>query len=214
MKRILLNTAAVFLLVGMTNAQDEINFYKENLALYAGVGVFPYGLNTLSSYSEEQSAESSHLRSNVIGVSYHLKRKNVGAFFEVSRNQQRRTTEAMPFNSYLDFSATNARITYFYVRSNSYNLGLLFGNEVAPGLELYAKLGVGTSYHEYDAIVESSSAPFVYYTDQTQKTLNYQFGMEIKYFALNVVGVKYSFAISDNFPVFSLGIIGRLPNKE
>jgi hypothetical protein len=50
--------------------------------------------------------------------------------------------------------------------------------------------------------------------DEKTSSINFQAGLEVKYYPLELVGVSGSLSISDNFPVYSIRIIGKFLNLK
>jgi hypothetical protein len=67
-------------------------------------------------------------------------------------------------------------------------------------------LGVGTSFHSYGLRFRTFGGD-EFFTEDTQRSLNYQVGMELKYFPIRNVGVVSSWAIAENFPLFNVGVV-------
>jgi hypothetical protein len=195
-----------------TRAQNESNFHFENLSYSFGLGAFPYGLKSVPIQSKTYISEFNHTVSPLLGVSYHFKEENVGVFADVSLGQQFRSTEWIPFDVF-NGKIENRTVHSFYSKSNSYNVGLLFGNEIVKGFELYGKFGVGQSFHDYEIFYTPSLGPGVG-RDEKTSSLNFQAGLEVKYYPFKLMGVSGSLSISDNFPVYSIRIIGKLLNLK
>jgi hypothetical protein len=204
-------TAALACCSFFSQAQSEGEFPLENLSISFGLGAYPYGLESVSVHSNEYLLDPGHTIASMVGISYHLKEYNVGLFAETSLGQKFRSVEWIPFDV-LPIGTLN-HIHRFYVESNGFNIGVLIGNEVLEGLELYGKLGVGTSYHDYE-IFYTSLAGTNTYVEKKTTSINYQLGLEVKYYPFKVFGFSSSLSFSDNFPVYSFKIIGKFADYK
>ena len=50
--------------------------------------------------------------------------------------------------------------------------------------------------------------------DEKTSSLNFQAGLEVKYYPFKLMGVSGSLSIADNFPVYSIRIIGKFLNLK
>jgi hypothetical protein len=178
------------------------------MSTYLSVGLLPYGYNSIGVRSKQWSAKGDPNTSILVGLDYKVKDYKIGFFVEGSLKQNYTSTEWTPFIPIEVENQYNGTILSFTTETNSINGGLLIGGDVTEELEIFAKLGVGASFHSYSL----GFRPVIgkeFYTEGTQRSLNYQIGMELKYFPINNYGVVSSWAIAENFPLFSVGVVNR-----
>jgi len=201
-------------------AQDkESDFWNNFKRIYpwhgftikAGVGVYPYGMNSISKGSERYLGDRNPLYSEYFEVSYTPKKLPIGFFISFSLNQFHKSNDWSPFDwysslpDYKDDRIKIGRLEYIESKSNSFNTGVLFGKEVVEGLEIYAKLGVGNSWHNYRVTYsEEFNINNRFGGNFKTQSLNYQAAIDFSFFPIPIVGFSGSFGISDNFPVFTL----------
>jgi hypothetical protein len=207
MKKITL-TYIAFAFATCAFAQD-VEKTPVGVSIYLGAGAFPYGLNSVGVHSDHYLSENNHNLSSIIGVDYLNPNLICGFFAEASLWQNFRSTEWIPFKpSELD-DKVNPKLVQFNTKSSGLNLGVLFGGTVSQDLEIHAKLGVGPTWHTYYIAFDPQIGAREFYNGKTV-SLNYQAGIQMRYHLYKQAGITSSVAISQNNPVFTLGIVSRI----
>jgi len=222
MNKIFLIVLLGFLFCNTANAQTNNKGFKErfervypyyNLTFYTGVGIMPLG--TASMNLTNKSNNGSYATPNLaeyLGVSYKSNKFPIGVFADFVFNQAYYgggavfdwvTPEMLDQRIYDDGILI---LRYLNSISNSANIGILYGNEVADGLEINFKMGIGNSWHEYEVrYSELFDAATVRGGDGFKKTtINHQVGINVTYFPYPYFGFSGSFSVSNYMPVYTL----------
>jgi len=177
--------------------------------LNLGVGVYPYGMPSISEGSKKSHSLKNPLYSEYLEFSYVFNKTPFGVFMSFSLNEFHKSSDWSPFDWYSKLpdykSGRIGQLINIESNSNSFNTGILFGKEVINGFEIYAKLGVGNSWHNYEVTYsEAFNINNRIMGMHKTQSLNYQAAIDFRYFPTDIIGFSGSFGISDNFPVFTL----------
>ncbi len=184
-------------------------FPWRNFTLELGVGILPYGTNSIN--KEMQSSYFYNpISSPYIGFSYNSNNFPIGAYIDFSLSQFYTGNTWVPFDwqpaSLYDpaFPSRVYRLSYIEAESQAMNIGILYGKEIMNGFELYTKVGVGTSWHDYELGYYYNVGGAVFNGHFKKETFNYQWAVCFRYFPIDIFGFGGSFAFADNFPVYTL----------
>lgn len=178
------------------------------ISAYLSVGLLPYGYNSIGERSDKYIGWGEPNTSILVGLDYKVNDTKMAFFIEGSLRQNFKSTEWQPFMLSEIENDRNGKVISFETETNSVNGGILIGGDLTEELELFAKVGVGTSFHSYIlGFAPSLGDPIL--TETTQRSLNYQLGLELKYFPIQNVGVISSWSVAHNFPLFSIGMVSR-----
>jgi hypothetical protein len=205
------------------SAELERAYPWYGLTLKAGVGMFPFGSGSINQKSNQSYSlndpYTNHAFSPYLGISYKFKNLPIGVFIDGCFYQNFNGTDWIPFEwrsaTHPDFfDGKSYLLNFFDTRSNSMNIGVMYGKEVFDGFELYAKLGMGNSWHNYTVnYYEFGNINRMKRNEFQKQTQNYQVCIDFTYFPAEFFGFSGSFGISNNFPIATLSSALKLGYK-
>jgi hypothetical protein len=191
--------------------------------LKAGAGMLPFGSGSINQRSNQSASlndpYTNHSLSPYLGISYKIEKLPIGFFIDGCFNQNFNGTDWIPFEwrsaTHPDFfDGKTYLLNFFDTRSNAMNLGVMYGKEIFNGFELYAKLGIGNSWHNYTVhYYEFGNINRMKRNTFQKQTQNYQACIDFTYFPVEFYGFSGSFGISNNFPIATLSSALKLGYK-